>query len=147
LKAVLAEKPSVVRELASFLGAGSRHEGYFEGGLCPLCKSDVVEQEMTECDRMRDQIERASDGDPWCEPSPMSVLEGASSGLAARRVHGLSHSIREIVLHVSDWQMAVARRITGDPVATPEGGEWTEVHDTSDPGSRALHDRFESPKA
>jgi DNA topoisomerase-3 len=28
---VLAEKPSVARELASFLGAGSRHEGYFEG--------------------------------------------------------------------------------------------------------------------
>ncbi|WZO97069.1 DNA topoisomerase 3 [Isosphaeraceae bacterium EP7] len=28
---VLAEKPSVARELASFLGASSRHEGYFEG--------------------------------------------------------------------------------------------------------------------
>jgi DNA topoisomerase-3 len=31
MKVVLAEKPSVARELASFLGAGSRHEGYFEG--------------------------------------------------------------------------------------------------------------------
>ncbi len=28
---VLAEKPSVARELASFLGASARHEGYFEG--------------------------------------------------------------------------------------------------------------------
>ena len=31
MRVVLAEKPSVARELASFLGAGSRHEGYFEG--------------------------------------------------------------------------------------------------------------------
>jgi DNA topoisomerase-3 len=28
---VLAEKPSVARELAAFLGAGSRHDGYLEG--------------------------------------------------------------------------------------------------------------------
>src|SRR6266542_1592432 len=31
MKVVLAEKPSVARELASFLGASSRREGYFEG--------------------------------------------------------------------------------------------------------------------
>src|SRR6476646_3549328 len=31
MKVVLAEKPSVARELAAFLGAGSRHEGYLEG--------------------------------------------------------------------------------------------------------------------
>src|SRR5437868_7547965 len=31
MRVVLAEKPSVARELASFLEATSRHEGYFEG--------------------------------------------------------------------------------------------------------------------
>ncbi len=31
MRVVLAEKPSVARELASFLGADSRREGYFEG--------------------------------------------------------------------------------------------------------------------
>ena len=31
MRVVLAEKPSVARELASFLGASSRHDGYFEG--------------------------------------------------------------------------------------------------------------------
>jgi DNA topoisomerase-3 len=31
MKVVLAEKPSVARELAAFLGAGARHDGYFEG--------------------------------------------------------------------------------------------------------------------
>jgi len=32
MKVVLAEKPSVARELAAFLGARSRHDGYLEGG-------------------------------------------------------------------------------------------------------------------
>jgi DNA topoisomerase-3 len=31
MKVVLAEKPSVARELASFLGATARHDGYYEG--------------------------------------------------------------------------------------------------------------------
>ena len=31
MKVVLAEKPSVARELASFLGATQRHDGYLEG--------------------------------------------------------------------------------------------------------------------
>ncbi len=31
MRVVLAEKPSVARELAAFLGANSRHAGYFEG--------------------------------------------------------------------------------------------------------------------
>jgi DNA topoisomerase III len=31
MKVVVAEKPSVARELASFLGASSRHEGFYEG--------------------------------------------------------------------------------------------------------------------
>ena len=31
MRVVLAEKPSVARELASFLRASARREGYFEG--------------------------------------------------------------------------------------------------------------------
>jgi DNA topoisomerase-3 len=31
MKVVVAEKPTVARELASFLGASSRHDGYYEG--------------------------------------------------------------------------------------------------------------------
>jgi DNA topoisomerase-3 len=31
MKVVLAEKPSVARDIASFLGANSRREGYYEG--------------------------------------------------------------------------------------------------------------------
>ena len=31
MKVVLTEKPSVAREIARFLGASDRHEGYFQG--------------------------------------------------------------------------------------------------------------------
>ncbi len=82
---------------------------------------------MNEVDRIRDQIERAFDGDPWCGPSLMEVLEGIDASLAAIRVLGVSHSIWEIVLHVSGWQGAVADRIAGKPVAMPEAGGWPEA--------------------
>jgi uncharacterized damage-inducible protein DinB len=98
--------------------------------------------EMTEIDRIRDQIERAFDGDPWCGPSLMSVLEGVSSDLAARRLPRLSHSIREVVLHVSEWEEAVARRIAGEPVAIPKGGDWPTVDDAGDPAWQAALQRF-----
>jgi uncharacterized damage-inducible protein DinB len=88
---------------------------------------------ITEIDRIRDQMERAFDGDPWCGPSLMSVLGDVSSELAARRVPGISHSIWEIVLHVSAWQGAVARRIVGEPVAMPEEGDWQTIDDQGDP--------------
>jgi len=87
---------------------------------------------MTIKDRIRDQLERAHDGDPWCGPSLMSVLGGVSAEQAARRVPGVAHSIWEIVLHVSAWQGVVARRIVGEPVAAPSEGDWPVVHHTSD---------------
>ena len=92
---------------------------------------------MADIDRIRDQIARAFDGDPWFGPSLMSVLDGISSDLAARRPPGISHSIREIVLHVSAWQEAVARRVGGEPVAAPEEGDWPPAHDAGDAGWQA----------
>jgi uncharacterized damage-inducible protein DinB len=97
---------------------------------------------MTEIGRIRDQIERAFDGDPWCGPSLMSVLEGVSSDQAARRLPGLSHSIWEVVLHVSVWQEAVARRVAGEPVAKPEEGDWPTVDDAGDPAWQAALQRL-----
>ena len=47
---------------------------------------------MNEMDQIRDEIERAFDGDPWCGPSLTSVLHGIPSDLAARRAPVISHS-------------------------------------------------------
>jgi len=87
---------------------------------------------MTMKDRIRDQLDRAFDGDAWCGPSLMSVLDGVTPEQAARRIPGLAHSIGEIVVHVAGWQRVVARRIMGEPVAEPEDGDWPSVNDSSD---------------
>jgi uncharacterized damage-inducible protein DinB len=87
---------------------------------------------MTTQDRIRDQLDRAFYGDPWCGPSLLSVLDGVSAEQAARRIPGLAHSIWEIVVHVAGWQGVVARRITGEPVAEPTDGDWPSVNDSSD---------------
>ena len=87
---------------------------------------------MTEVDRIRDQIERAFDGDPWCGPSLRAVLAGVSADQAATRVPGVAHSIGAIVLHVAGWQDVVARRIAGEPIALPEGGEWPRADAVGD---------------
>ncbi len=79
---------------------------------------------MTEIDLIRDQIERAFDGDPWCGLSLHAILDGVMAHQAKARVPGLTHSIGEIVLHLAGWQAVVARRISGASVALPDGGEW-----------------------
>ena len=42
MRVVLAEKPSVARELASFLGATARRDGYFEGRGYQVVNIDVT---------------------------------------------------------------------------------------------------------
>jgi uncharacterized damage-inducible protein DinB len=87
---------------------------------------------MTMKDRIRDQLDRAFNGDAWCGPSLLAVLDGVTPEQAARRIPGLAHSIWEIVLHVAGWQGVVARRIMGEPIAEPEDGDWPSVNDSSD---------------
>ena len=79
---------------------------------------------MTEIDRVRAEIEHAFDGEPWCGPSLLAALAGVTSERAARQVPGLTHSIGAIVLHVAGWQAVVARRLSGEAVVEPKGGEW-----------------------
>lgn len=98
---------------------------------------------MTEKDRIRDQIERAYDGDPWCGPSLRSILDGVTNQQAAQHVTGLSRSIWEIVLHLAAWQDAVAVRISGKPVGTPADGDWPEVGSADESAWRAAIDRLD----
>ena len=81
---------------------------------------------MTEIDRVREEIEHAFDGEPWCGPSLLAALAGVRSERAGRQVPGLAHSIGAIVLHVAGWQAVAARRLSGEAVAEPRGGEWPE---------------------
>jgi uncharacterized damage-inducible protein DinB len=98
---------------------------------------------MTEKDRIRDQIERAFDGDPWCGPSLIAILNGVDYNQAAKRVDGLTHSIWENVLHLAAWQGTVASRVAGNPTSEPEDGDWPAVGDVSETTWKACLDRLD----
>lgn len=97
---------------------------------------------MTEIERIRDQVERAFDGEPWCGPSLMSQLAGVSAAQASARVPGLAHSIADLVFHLAAWQEVAARRVAGHPTAGPEGGQWLGPGPIGDEAWRALVDRL-----
>ena len=81
----------------------------------------------SESARLTDQIARAHDGDPWHGSPVKTILEGITHEQAARRPPGDSHSIWQLVLHMTGWRNEVARRATGQPAAEPAGGDWPDV--------------------
>jgi hypothetical protein len=99
---------------------------------------------MTVKDRIRGELERAHDGDPWCGPSFKSLLQGVSAVQAAQKVPGISHSIWEIVLHVAAWQVVVAGRIAGKPIAAPVDGDWPAAGDMTDSAWQAALARLDA---
>jgi uncharacterized damage-inducible protein DinB len=88
--------------------------------------------EMTEIERIGDQIRRAYGGRAWHGPSLQEVLAGVTAEQAAARPVANAHSIWEIVNHVSAWTSAVRQRMEGRSVEEPEEGDWPEVLDPSD---------------
>jgi uncharacterized damage-inducible protein DinB len=116
--------------------------GISTAGRGSAAKKQRGETAMTVMDRIRGELERAHDGDPWCGPSFTSLLAGLSASQAAQKVSGVVHSIWEIVLHVAAWQVVVAERIAGKPIAAPSDGDWPPVGNTSESAWRAALSRL-----
>jgi uncharacterized damage-inducible protein DinB len=79
---------------------------------------------MTESERLSDELHRAVDGDPWHGDSASAILRGVSARTAATRPPGGTHSIWEIVRHMTAWTNEVARRLDGHPPGEPQDGDW-----------------------
>ena len=87
---------------------------------------------MSEIIRIIDQFEREHDGDPW-HGSPLSaILDAVTAADAALRPLPGSHSIWELVLHMTSWKKEVRRRLSGGAAALPEDGEWPDVGDPTE---------------
>jgi uncharacterized damage-inducible protein DinB len=84
---------------------------------------------MSESQRLIDQFKRAHDGDPWHGPSVREVLRLVTPEQAARRPTNGTHSIWELVLHMTGWRNEVARRATGEAAAEPVGGDYPSIGD------------------
>jgi uncharacterized damage-inducible protein DinB len=70
-------------------------------------------------------------GNPWYGDSSARILEGVTAAEAARRIAPGTHSIHEIVLHMTAWTEAVAARVRGQGARAPERGDWPSVGDTT----------------
>lgn len=87
---------------------------------------------MTEIGRIRDQFQRAFDGQAWHGPSVLSLLEGVTAEQAAAHAIPGAHSIWELTLHIAAWEDACRRRLEGDPAQLTDDENFPPVSDTSD---------------
>jgi uncharacterized damage-inducible protein DinB len=86
-----------------------------------------VNLNMSEIDRLVDQLEREHDGDPWHGSPLRAILHGVTAEQAAAAVIPVAHTIWELVLHITAWKGEVRRRLTGAPAAEPHEGDWPDV--------------------
>jgi uncharacterized damage-inducible protein DinB len=93
---------------------------------------DTSGTEVTEIDRIIDQMERSFEGDAWHGSSISEILSCITAEQAAARPIPEAHSIWEMVLHTSVWQRTVRERLQGEPTVTlADADDWPAVTDTS----------------
>lgn len=88
---------------------------------------------MSEKDRILKLLKKTFDAGAWHGPTVRQVLAKVTPSLAAERV-GPSHSIIELVLHMTAWRNFACRRLEGDgayqvsdEMNFPSPGTWTEA--------------------
>ena len=86
---------------------------------------------MTETERIRNQFERAFDGEAWHGPSVLSLLNGVTAEQAAAHPIPGAHSIWELTLHIAAWEDACRRRLEGDPAQLSDDENFPPIADTS----------------
>jgi len=68
----------------------------------------------SEVARIADQLRRAFDGTAWHGPALLELLKDVDAATAAAKPLADVHSIWELVLHVSVWDEAGLRRLSGE---------------------------------
>ncbi len=88
---------------------------------------------MSEVTRIRGQYKSVCVGPAWHGPSLADNLKGVTAKQAAKHPIPGSHSIWELVNHISAWEHYVAKALQGGPCTTLQGeDDWPPVTDTSD---------------
>jgi uncharacterized damage-inducible protein DinB len=79
-----------------------------------------------------DQLERAHAGDPWHGSSRAALLADVTAEEAQLSPAAGTHSIWQLVLHMTAWTREVARRVQGEQAAAPDIGDWPPLPATPD---------------
>lgn len=69
---------------------------------------------MGDSERIKSQLNHSINGEPWHGPSLFDALEGVTAVQAAARPIEDSHTIWELVLHITVWMDEVRRRLAGN---------------------------------
>jgi uncharacterized damage-inducible protein DinB len=105
---------------------------------------------LSEARRIADQHRRAYHGDAWHGPAVFELLRGVNASRAAAHPIRGAHSIWELVLHLTTWELVVRSRVIGSPIAVdraldwpapgpPTARAWREARAALEVASDALH--------
>ena len=97
---------------------------------------------MKELERIKDQFQRAFNGQAWHGPSVLSLLAGVTAEQAASHPVPGAHSIWELTLHIAAWESACLRRLNGDPAQLSNDEDWPSVYDHSEESWTATKQRL-----
>jgi uncharacterized damage-inducible protein DinB len=81
---------------------------------------------------LADALAWAMHGDPWHGPALSPLLRTVDAEQARATPLPGVHSIWAIVLHMTAWADEVARRVVGEPPATPRAGDWPPLPEVQD---------------
>ena len=74
-------------------------------------------------DRIRDQYQRAWDGDAWHGPPLAELLGSITPQVSQWRPPVGAHSIQQLASHIAFWLDAAHRRLNGETYL-PDSGDW-----------------------
>ena len=87
---------------------------------------------MPEIELIADQLKRAFDGEAWHGPALMEILDGIDAKTAAVHPIPKAHSIWELVLHLTTWELVITRRIQGEALMPSDDENFPQVRQPTD---------------
>jgi uncharacterized damage-inducible protein DinB len=87
---------------------------------------------MSELQRITDQLRRSWQGEAWSGPSVRDTLEGITAVQAVQQPVKNTHSIWELVLHLTTWTNVTRRRFQGELFEVSEAEDWPAVGETNE---------------
>ena len=97
---------------------------------------------MTTAARLRQLLHKSFHGPAWHGPAVAELLADVTAAQAAARPILASHSIWDLVLHLTAWKDELRRRLSGPGRKLPPEEDWPPVSDTSETAWQAARDRL-----
>jgi uncharacterized damage-inducible protein DinB len=83
-------------------------------------------------ERVVDTLERAFNANAWHGPALLETLEGVDREMAIARPIDKSHSIWELVIHLTVWKDVVRQRlISPTPILPSDAEDWPKLPETT----------------